>query len=132
MTYGIRYPVSIAYYSDLRPARLMQTEADIEEVRPHKMSWTATNIMPFAAVEDMNLQKDTLLVTDWEHAKELGTKVPGAWQEVGSSYDYVVYRLKPDVSYDGHVELPGRKNDISYGILEQYLLGTQTNKLQDS
>lgn len=132
VTYGIRYPVSIAYYSDLRPARLMQTEADIEEVRPHKMSWTATNIMPFAAVEDMNLQKDTLLVTDWEHAKELGTKVPGAWQEVGSSYDYVVYRLKPDVSYDGHVELPGRKNDISYGILEQYLLGTQTNKLQDS
>lgn len=123
MTYGIRYPVSVAYYSDLRPVRLVPTEADIEKERPHKMSWTATNIMPFASIENMDLQRDTLLVTDWEHIGELGTKVPGFWQEVGSSYDYVVYRLKSDASYEGHMELPGRKTDTFYGILEQYLLG---------
>lgn len=125
LAYGIRYPASIAYYSDLRPKRLVPTTADIEKERPHKMSWTATNIMPFAAIEDMDLQRDTILVTDREHIEDLGTKVPGFWQEVGSSSNYVIYRLQPTVPYDGHAEQPGRETGTWRGILEQYLSGNR-------
>lgn len=127
LTYGIRYPVSIAYYSSLCPQRLVATQDDIEKARPHKMSWTATNVMPFASIEKMDRRADTLLVTDREHVKELGLKVPGYWKEVGSSSNYVVYRLDAEVPYDGHEEMTGRKSEASHGILETYLSGNRKN-----
>ena len=122
MTYGVRYPVSISYYSGLIPSRLVATDADIEKERPQKMSWTSTNIMPFAAVTDMDFTKDTLIITDKEHSKELGEDVPGFWTEVGSDSQYRVYKLIP-YHADGRIDRAERKNDTLYGIIMQRLSG---------
>lgn len=127
MTYGVRYPVSISYYSGTMPSRLVATDADIEKKRPQKMSWTATNIMPFAAVTDMDLSKDTLIVTNQDSKKDLGVEIPGFWQEIGSDEQYAVYKLVPGHD-DGRVDMKKRKNDTLYGTIMEYLSGDKNKK----
>lgn len=115
LTYGVRYPVSLAYYSGLVPKRLVATEEDIEKARPQKMSWTATNIMPFAAVEDMDLSRATIILTDFDNRDRLGEAVPGFWQEVAETDAYCIYRLVPGRE-DGRADMDtgrtGAKSDV--------------------
>ena len=99
LTYGVRYPVSIAYYSGLVPKRLVPTEEDIEKARPQKMSWTATNIMPFASIEKMDLSRETIILTDFDNRDKLGEDVPGFWQEVAETDAYCIYQLMPGREY---------------------------------
>lgn len=122
LTYGVRYPVSIPYYSGLTPKRLVATDADIEKERPQKMSWTATNIMPFMAVSDMDLSEDTIIVTNKDSQEKLGDEVPGFWEEIGSDSEYMVYKLVPNHD-DGRVDRAERKNDTPYGTIIQRLSG---------
>ena len=115
LTYGVRYPVSIAYYSGLVPKRLVPTEEDIEKARPQKMSWTATNIMPFASIEKLDLSRETIILTDFDNRDRLGKDVPGFWQEVAETDAYCIYQLMPGREYgreDMETGRTGAKSDI--------------------
>ena len=115
LTYGVRYPVSIAYYSGLVPKRLVPTEEDIEKARPQKMSWTATNIMPFASIEKMDLSRETIILTDFDNRDKLGEDVPGFWQEVAETDAYCIYQLMPGREYgreDMETGRTGAKSDV--------------------
>lgn len=116
LTYGVRYPVSVAYYSGLVPKRLVPTREDIEAESPQKMSWTATNIMPFAAVEEMDLSRDTIILTDFDNRERLGDAVPGFWQEVAETDAYCIYRLVPGRS-DGRADLETGRTGANSDVL---------------
>ena len=115
LTYGVRYPVSISYYSGLVPKRLVPTEEDIEKARPQKMSWTATNIMPFASIEKLDLSRATIILTDFDNRGKLGKDVPGFWQEVAETDAYCIYQLVPGRE-DGREDMAtgrtGAKSDV--------------------
>ena len=115
LTYGVRYPVSVAYYSGLVPKRLVSTEEDIEKARPQKMSWTATNIMPFASIEKLDLSRATIILTDFDTRDKLGKDVPGFWQEVAENDAYCIYQLMPGRE-DGREDMAtgrtGAKSDV--------------------
>lgn len=119
LTYGVRYPVSIAYYSGFMPKRLVATEADVEAARPQKMSWTATNVMPFAAVEAMDFARDTIIVTDFDNRGHLGEAVPGFWQEVAETDAYCIYRLVPGRS-DGRADMDTGRTGAKLDVLRGY------------
>ena len=90
VSYRTDYQTSLVYYSGLRVARLETAEV-VEKFRPHdgEISWSAKEVMPFEAIEDLPTDRDIILVTGAgsEHGGELteddlARNLSGSWQLV--------------------------------------------------
>ena len=76
LSYGMRYPASIVYYSGHRVERL---EAKLSQ----GMTWNDTNVMPFRAIEDIPDDRDILIISDKTGDAVKSGELPGKWKEVG-------------------------------------------------
>ena len=90
VSYRTDYQTSLVYYSGLRVVRLETAEV-VEKFRPHdgEISWSAKEVMPFEAIEDLPTDRDIILVTGAgsEHGGELteddlARNLSGSWQLV--------------------------------------------------
>ena len=102
VSYRTDYQTSLVYYSGLRVARLETAEV-VEKFRPHdgEISWSAKEVMPFEAVEDLPKNRDILLVTgaDGEHGgelteDELARLLSGSWQLVQTAGNRRIFLCK--------------------------------------
>lgn len=82
-TFGGRYPVTLAYFSDI-PAPRLVTEERLEQLSFHgEISWNAKNMMPFKAIEDLPVTGAMAVVVDKSSQKNFLSEVPGTWQKLG-------------------------------------------------
>ena len=102
VSYRTDYQTSLVYYSGLRVARLETAEV-VEKFRPHdgEISWSAKEVMPVEAVEDLPKNRDILLVTgaDGEHGgelteDELARLLSGSWQLVQTAGNRRIFLCK--------------------------------------
>lgn len=94
-TYQMPYSASLVYYSGYEVKRL-DTAANIEAERPHKMAWTATNVMPFQAIEDLPADQSIIVITTEKRFDSLQKTIPGHWESIGSCDDMHFYRRTAD------------------------------------
>ena len=66
--------------------------AGIDAARPHKMAWTATNVMPFQAIEDLPTDQPIVVITTDKGLDALQEAIPGNWESIGSCGDMYFYR----------------------------------------
>ena len=90
-TYQTPYSASLVYYSGYE-VKCLETAANIEADRPHKMAWTATNVMPFQAIEDLPTDQPIIVITAEKRFDSLQQNVPGNWESIGSCDDMHFYR----------------------------------------
>ncbi|MCI1750770.1 MAG: glycosyltransferase family 39 protein [Megasphaera cerevisiae] len=91
VTYGGRYPVSLAYYSGYAAKRL-KPAADIPEVLPGNISWNAKNVMPFLAIEEIPVSGSVIAVIHEKEKKVFLEEIPGQWQQIGKGGVWYIYR----------------------------------------
>ena len=90
-TYQMPYSASMVYYSGYEIKRL-ETQSDIDKERPQKMAWTATNVMPFQAIENLPAHQPIIVITTAKGLDALQQEVPGSWESIGSCGDMYFYR----------------------------------------
>ena len=82
LSYGLRYPASVVYYSGYRVERL-ETRDNVEAQRAQGMTWNDTNVMPFRAIEDIPDDRDILIISDKTGDAVKSGELPREWKEVG-------------------------------------------------
>ena len=90
-TYHTSYSASLVYYSGHEVKRL-EKQAEIDRARPHKMAWTATNVMPFQAIEDLPADQSIIVITKNNEIESLQKEVPGNWESMGTCGEMKFYR----------------------------------------
>lgn len=88
MTWGMRYPSTLTYYSDITALRLEPQER-IDAARPEEgvISWNDTNVMPFYALENLGelpSGRTLYVLTEQKYRSDLEQLVPVPWQNCGS------------------------------------------------
>ena len=91
LSYGMRYPASIVYYSGHRVERL-ETRETVETERPQEMTWKDTNVMPFRAIEDIPDNRDILIISDETGDAVKSGELPGKWKEVGRQGRFTFFK----------------------------------------
>lgn len=91
LSYGMRYPASIVYYSGHRVERL-ETRETVETERPQEMTWKDTNVMPFRAIENIPDNRDILIISDETGDAVKSGELPGKWKEVGRQGRFTFFR----------------------------------------
>jgi 4-amino-4-deoxy-L-arabinose transferase-like glycosyltransferase len=80
VTFGGRYPVSLAYYSGYSAKRLKNAE-DIPNLLPGTLSWNAKNMMPFMSLEALaETRGEILAVVNSGELGDFQKKAGGTWQ----------------------------------------------------
>ena len=90
-TFQMPYSTSLVYYSGHEVKRL-ESQTGIDAARPHKMAWTATNVMPFQAIEDLPTDQPIVVITTDKGLDALQEAIPGNWESIGSCGDMYFYR----------------------------------------
>jgi 4-amino-4-deoxy-L-arabinose transferase-like glycosyltransferase len=88
--YGGDYPASLVYYSGREVERLVP-RAQIAKLKPHRMSWSAKNVMPFQAIEDLAPAGPMTAIMDKKSEQVFLRDMPGVWQRVAEYHDRVFY-----------------------------------------
>ena len=91
LSYGIRYPTSLVFYSGFTIHRADMRDL-IDEIRPKAMKWTSTNVMPLIALEDLPREKDMVALVHKEKTDEFQRVASGLWKLVGETETTYVYR----------------------------------------
>lgn len=91
LSYGLRYPASVVYYSGYRVERL-ETRDNVEAQRPQGMTWNDTNVMPFRAIEDIPDDRDILIISDETGDSVKSGELPGEWKEVGAQGRFTFFK----------------------------------------
>ncbi|MBF1325856.1 MAG: glycosyltransferase family 39 protein, partial [Megasphaera micronuciformis] len=91
LSYGLRYPASVVYYSGYRVERL-ETRDNVEAKRPRGMTWNDTNVMPFRAIEDIPDDRDILIISDETGDSVKSGELPGEWKEVGAQGRFTFFK----------------------------------------
>ena len=91
LSYGLRYPASVVYYSGYRVERL-ETRDNVEAQRPQGMTWNDTNVMPFRAIEDIPDDRDILIISDETGDFVKSGELPGEWKEVGAQGRFTFFK----------------------------------------
>lgn len=95
VSYGSRYPTSLVFYSGHEIFRTDLREL-VHHMRPTKMNWTSTNVMPFLPIEDLPSDKRILALVykkkeeqffEWIEASE--------WTRLKESGAFYIYERKP-------------------------------------
>ncbi len=79
VSYGQTYAGSLVFYSGLEVFRLEESEK-ILKLRPHKMSWTAVNVMPFLDFKDLPADKKILALVENDFERKFLGLVQGNWR----------------------------------------------------
>ena len=93
VSYGGRYPVSLAFYSGHAAYRLKWAR-DIPDSLPGHLDWNAKNVMPFMAIEDIPEDENVVAVVRKGEEKSFMEDVPGIWYEVEQANRWIVYSRK--------------------------------------
>ncbi len=89
------YKASIVYYSELNMLRL-ESAAEIEALRPVPGSWTAKNVMPFIAIEDLPFDRTIYLVLNSHRYEDIdGTHYLDDWKLLRTFPKNRVYVKEP-------------------------------------
>lgn len=91
VSYSNAYPGSLVFYSGLKVYRLEET-ARIAKLKPHEMSWTAVNVMPFMDFKDLPKDKKIIAVVTDKAAWKFFDLTQGSWQRVAELPDWKIYR----------------------------------------
>ena len=88
LSYGMRYPASIVYYSGHRVERLETRETE----RPQGMTWNDTKVIPFYAGEDLPDDIDILIISDKTGDAVKSGELPRKWKEVGRQGRFTFFK----------------------------------------
>ena len=91
LSYGLRYPASVVYYSGYRVERL-ETRDNVEAQRPQGMTWNDTNVMPFRAIEDIPDDRDILIISDKTGDAVKSGELLREWKEVGTQGRFTFFK----------------------------------------
>lgn len=96
VSYRRIYYGSLVFYSGLAVYRL-ETAEKISQLKPHKMSWTATNVMPFMSVDDLPADKKIIAVVDNDMVDKFFELTQGNWrlvEELPECKIFMTWRLR--------------------------------------
>lgn len=94
VTYGGRYPVSFAFYSNYEAYRLAPAEK-IPGMLPGGIGWNAKNIMPFMAIENIPDKVPIIAVIHKNEEKGFLETIPGSWSRISQEDSWIIYRRNP-------------------------------------
>ena len=94
VTYGGKYPVSFAWYSNYEAQRLAPKDK-IASMLPGSISWNAKNVMPFLAIEDLPTNVPVIAVIHENEADQFAEHVPSDWSYISQEGKWIVYRRSP-------------------------------------
>ena len=93
ISFTVTYPGSLAFYLDREVLRA-ENPADLDDLKPKKMSWTSLNVMPFMSTEDLPSDKKIIAVVEKDRAGEFFELVTGHWQLVEELSSVKIYQRK--------------------------------------
>lgn len=84
------YPTSAVFYSDAKIYKLLKRN-DIDSYRPHAMSWSSKNVMPYAVMEEANFDS---VAVKYKNLRDFYRAEGAMWQPVGYCKEWILLEHK--------------------------------------
>ncbi|MBR2214160.1 MAG: glycosyltransferase family 39 protein [Selenomonadaceae bacterium] len=81
VSYRGGYSASLVFYSGQTIYRL-ESKSGLDNLKPQKMDWSSTNVMPFMAIEEIPEGKPTLAIVDPDREANFLALAQGQWELV--------------------------------------------------
>lgn len=85
------YSGSLVFYLGT-PVYRLETAYNIAQLKPDRMKWTATNVMPFMDVKDLPRDKNIIAVVSAERSDEFFELIGGNWKLIDRIGENVIYQ----------------------------------------